>query len=97
MLRRFDPNEATFDVLNAFAGFATTSGYLVDPDAGTIRLAASTYAYSVFEEEGSRYLQLDTYGSQERKILGKTSQSIQLDAKAAAALKSLIERVFPEI
>jgi hypothetical protein len=51
--------------------------------------------WTVFEEGGERYLQLDTYGSQERKILGKTSQSIQLDAKSAAELKRLIERTFP--
>jgi hypothetical protein len=41
-------------------------------------------------------LQLDTYGSPERQIPGKTSQSIQLNAESAAELKRLIEKVFPE-
>ena len=53
--------------------------------------------YTVFEEGGSRYLQLDTYGSQERQIRGKTSQSIQLNAASAAELRALIEKTFPEI
>jgi hypothetical protein len=53
--------------------------------------------YTVFEERGERYLQLDTYGSPERKIPGKTSQSIQLNAESAARVNALIEKVFPEI
>jgi hypothetical protein len=52
--------------------------------------------YTVFESRGTRYLQLDTYGSPHRKIPGKTSQSIQLNAHAAAQLKALIEKTFPE-
>jgi hypothetical protein len=52
--------------------------------------------YTVFEEGGERYLQLDTYGSPERRIPGKTSQSIQLNADSAARVKTLIEKVFPE-
>jgi hypothetical protein len=52
--------------------------------------------YTTFERDGSRYLQLDTYGSEEREIPGKISQSIQLNAESAAQLKALIERTFPE-
>ncbi len=51
--------------------------------------------YTSFEVSGERYLQLDTYGSSDRAIPGKTSQSIQLDERSAARLKELIERVFP--
>jgi hypothetical protein len=50
--------------------------------------------YTIFEDGGTRYLQLDTYGSQERQIPGKTSQSIQLNAESAAQLKTLIEKTF---
>jgi hypothetical protein len=53
--------------------------------------------YSVFESRGARYLQLDTYGSPQRQIPGKTSQSIQLNAKSAAQLKRIIESAFPEL
>ena len=52
--------------------------------------------YTVFEAAGLRYLQLDTYGSVERQIPGKTSQSIQLNATSAARLKTLIEKAFPD-
>jgi hypothetical protein len=51
--------------------------------------------YSTFEVKGARYLQLDTFGSTERQIPGKTSQSIQLNERSAAQLKILIERAFP--
>ena len=47
--------------------------------------------------DGARYLQLDTFGSADRKIPGKVSQSIQFDAVAAAQLKALIAEVFPRL
>lgn len=53
--------------------------------------------YTVFEADGERYLQLDTYGSAERQILGKTSQSIQLNAQSAEQLKALIGQTFPGV
>jgi hypothetical protein len=53
--------------------------------------------YTVFEHGGARFLQLDTYGSRERQIPGKTSQSIQLNAESAAQLNALIEKTFPEV
>jgi hypothetical protein len=43
------------------------------------------------------YLQLDTYGSQQRVIPGKVSQTIQLDVQSARELKRLLERTFPGI
>ena len=49
--------------------------------------------YSVFTaSNGERFFQLDTYGSKKRKILGKTSQSIQFDSTSAAVLKRLLEK-----
>jgi hypothetical protein len=53
--------------------------------------------YTVFDTGGSRYLQLDTYGSPGREIPGKVSQSIQLDVESAAQLKALIEKTFPSL
>ena len=41
-----------------------------------------------------KYLQIDTYGSSERMVAGKQSQSIRLDARAAAQLRALIDRAF---
>ena len=51
--------------------------------------------YAVFDHNGHAYLQLDTYGSNDRQIPGKVSQTLQLDAKAARALVTLISTTFP--
>jgi len=55
-------------------------------------------AYSVFTgSDGEKYVQLETFGSLERKIPGKTSQAIQLNESSAASLKHIIEQTFPRI
>ena len=46
---------------------------------------------------GRQMLVLETYGSDERKQPGKTSQSLQLDALTAAQLKQIIEAAFPDL
>lgn len=51
--------------------------------------------WHVAEQGGSKFLQIDTYGSSERMLAGKVSQSIRLDAHSAAQLRNLIDRVFP--
>lgn len=51
--------------------------------------------YAIFERDGRRYLQLDTYGSQHRRRPGKVSQSIQLDRERAQELLGLIRKTFP--
>lgn len=47
--------------------------------------------YSVFIENGKRYLQLDTYGSVDREIPNKVSQSLQLDEETLEFLVSLLK------
>ncbi len=48
--------------------------------------------YTVFTgEDGKRYLQLDTFGSKNRQIAGKISQSVQFDVASAIQLKRIIE------
>ncbi|WP_197521979.1 hypothetical protein [Mycobacterium gordonae] len=42
-------------------------------------------------------LQLDTYGSDERQIPNKVSQSFQFDREGAAVLLRLIRDVFGEL
>ncbi len=56
-----------------------------------------TCGYRAFTIEGRRILQLDTYGSTERAIPNKISQSVQLDAEAARALLDIISEAFPDI
>lgn len=43
---------------------------------------------------GSKILQIDTYGRSSRAIPGKVSQSIQLSTKALAQLKKILEKEF---
>jgi hypothetical protein len=43
-------------------------------------------------KDGQRFLQLDTYGSKERQIKGKKSQSIRLSQAAIDELKSIFNR-----
>lgn len=50
-----------------------------------------------FEVDGATILQLDTYGSEMRKIPHKISQSIQLDRAGAGELLDLIRKAFPGI
>ncbi|GAB3085706.1 hypothetical protein GCM10027054_05880 [Isoptericola nanjingensis] len=47
--------------------------------------------------EGRKVLQLDTYGSPQRKDVGTISQSIQLDELTAAELLDVIGQVFPAL
>ena len=48
--------------------------------------------YSIVDEEGKRYLQIDTYGSKKRKIPGKKSQSMRLAPEAIKELKALLDK-----
>jgi hypothetical protein len=51
--------------------------------------------YSIVSDgQGGRYLQLDTYGSSERQIPGKKSQSIRLAPEAIEQLKALLAQHF---
>ena len=51
--------------------------------------------FAVREVEGRRIVQLETYGSSDRKMPDKVSQSIQVDEDGARALKRILERAFP--
>ncbi|WP_439948169.1 hypothetical protein [Streptomyces sp. BBFR109] len=56
-----------------------------------------TCGYRTFTVDGQRILQLDTYGSAERQILDKISQSVQLDVDSARELLKIIEQSFPDL
>lgn len=53
----------------------------------------ATYAI-VSDAKGQRYLQIDTYGSNMRKILGKKSQSIRFAPEAVEQIKAIIAENF---
>jgi hypothetical protein len=50
LLRDFEPGDENLAKLSLFARFATTSGYLVDPEDGSVRLAASMYVHEQTED-----------------------------------------------
>ncbi len=52
--------------------------------------------FTVFTDDaGTKYLQLDTYGSATRQIPDKVSQSLQFSGESLRQLRDLIEREFP--
>lgn len=53
--------------------------------------------WRAFSIDGRKILQLDTYGSAERKFQGKVSQSIQLDEARARELLEIIRCAFPAL
>jgi hypothetical protein len=56
-----------------------------------------TCGHRIFTVDGQRILQLDTYGSTERQIPDKISQSLQLDADSARELLAIIKNAFPDL
>ena len=51
-------------------------------------------SYSIFEKNGRKYFQIDTYGSSSRVHTNKVSQSIQLDQNSVKALILLLKKEF---
>ena len=51
-------------------------------------------AYSIYSVGDETFIQLDTFGSAERKLQGKVSQSLQLSREASLQLKAIIEEAF---
>lgn len=48
--------------------------------------------YSIFRDScGKKYFQIDTYGSEDREILNKISQSLQFDEETAFFLIQLLK------
>jgi hypothetical protein len=48
--------------------------------------------YFVSQDDAGKYLQIDTYGSQHRKIKGKKSQSLRFASGAIAELKQILSK-----
>lgn len=52
-------------------------------------------AYSVFENDGRYILQIDTFGSDEREIPGKKSQTIQFGPEGLSQLRKILDDIRP--
>lgn len=50
--------------------------------------------YTIFQENGNKYIQIDTYGRIDRENPEKISQSIQLDQETARFLVNLLVKEF---
>lgn len=50
--------------------------------------------FSVFERDGKKLLQIDSYGRPDREIPGKVSQSLQPDANTAKQLMEILKNEF---
>ena len=53
-----------------------------------------TATYSVFENNGEKYIQIDTYGKNGRVMPEKISQSFQIDRGTALFLRDLLKNEF---
>ena len=51
--------------------------------------------YSIARTVDGSFLVLETYGSKDRAVPGKPSQSLLLDEQGAARLREILERAFP--
>ena len=61
----------------------------VEKNRNTIHEKVHT-TYTVFEMDGKRYVQFDTYGRIDRENPEKISQSIQLDKETASFIVKLL-------
>jgi hypothetical protein len=50
--------------------------------------------YMIFERDGRKVVQIDTFGRDDRANPGKQSQTIQLDQDSASALFAILKREF---
>ena len=54
----------------------------------------TTATYSVVSANGESFIQIDTYGSEERKLAGKKSQSIRFAESSIRELELIISQHF---
>ncbi len=50
--------------------------------------------YSVFENFGKKYFQIDTYGTEQRQVKNQPSQKIQFDKEFAVQLIDILKKEF---
>ena len=65
----------------------------IDKERVTIHEKVYT-TYSVFDDCGKHFVQIDTYGRSDRELPGKISQSIQLDESSAKFLFDLLKKEY---
>lgn len=63
-------------------------------DGGGRRYSECTCGWKIVDRDGTRVVQLDTYGSQDRQDRGTVSQSLQLDESTARQLITILREAF---
>ena len=70
-------------------------GHMQQLDKDRIHIHKTTEAtYSVFLENGEKFFQIDTYGSEGRQLKDKVSQSVQFDKESALELVGILIKEF---
>jgi len=63
-------------------------------DRNTVHAPVTDATFAVFQDDDGRsFLQIDTYGSSSRKLVGKKSQSFQFGPDALKQLRAILESV----
>lgn len=65
----------------------------IDKDRNTVHNKVRA-TYTTFTSSGEKYLQIDTYGSPNRELKDKISQSIQIDKEMAKELMKILIDTF---
>lgn len=65
-------------------------------DRESIHRGTEAKYFIVHNKKGEKFLQIDTYGSDDRQIPGKVSQSIQFSPEAIKQLKDLLSLEFKD-
>ena len=66
----------------------------IEKDRNSVHKEVECTYTSFTNNEGQKYVQLDTYGSNTRKIKDKTSQSIQPNKESAKTLIDILNNEF---
>ncbi len=65
----------------------------IDKDRNSVHTKVHA-TYTVFEMDGEKYFQIDTYGKNEREMPEKISQTIQFDKESAKFIVELLKKEF---
>ena len=79
------------------AGMAFITKFFKVPVAAGRRHSNCECGWSVTQRDGDPVVQLDTYGSADRKYGQKVSQSLQLDKDGAMQLVRILREAFPDV
>ena len=69
----------------------------INKDRQVVHKATRCVASEFIGPGDRRYLQLDTYGSEDREFPEKISQALQFDENGASQLLELIRKTFPDL